>query len=82
MKKVVILRGISGSGKTTLRRPQLLSDAPNNCPIQERTADGVSVGRCWHFLGLEGDKICERHGNVTTQVAEYLRTGQLQEDPR
>jgi hypothetical protein len=23
-----------------------------NCPIRQRTADGESVGRCWHYCGL------------------------------
>lgn len=49
--------------------------APNNCPIRERTADGKSVGRCWHFVGRDGDRLCERHGDVTAQVAAFLRTG-------
>lgn len=54
----------------------------NNCPIRERTADGVSVGRCWHWLGWDGERICERHGDVNAQVEAYIKTGQLQEDPR
>ena len=54
----------------------------NNCPVRERTGDGVSVGRCWHFLGREDAKVCPRHGDVTEQVVEYTRTGRLQEDPR
>ncbi len=32
-----------------------------NCPINERTGDGVRVGRCWfHCPG----GICPRHGDV------------------
>ena len=38
-----------------------------NCPINERTADGVSVGRCWFHTGRDG--ICPRHGDVN----EYLK---------
>lgn len=32
-----------------------------NCPIRERTGDGVSVGRCWFHCP---DGICPRHGDV------------------
>jgi hypothetical protein len=32
---------------------------PNNCNVMEKTADGVSVGRCWFYLR---DGICPRHG--------------------
>lgn len=35
---------------------------PNNCSVIERTADGVSVGACWHHLG-DGAR-CPRHGVV------------------
>ena len=37
--------------------------SPNNCAIRERTAEGVSVGRCWFYLK---DGICPRHGDVKT----------------
>jgi len=33
-----------------------------NCPVRERTADGVSVGRCWFYTGESG--VCPRHGDV------------------
>jgi hypothetical protein len=35
---------------------------PNNCPVRERTADGVSVGPCCFFLqdGVQ----CPRHGVI------------------
>jgi hypothetical protein len=33
--------------------------------IRERTADGVSVGRCWFYLK---DGICPRHGDVKTSA--------------
>ena len=49
----------------------------DNCPIREYTADGVSVGRCWMWLG--GTKFCLRHGNVTEAVQH---SGELTDDPR
>ena len=49
-----------------------------NCPIRERTADGVSVGRCWFYL--RDGKICPRHGLVVGAVEVYERTGKLSED--
>ena len=52
----------------------------NNCAVRERTADGVSVGRCWH--SLDEDRCCPIHGCVRSQMAEYMRTGELFEDPR
>jgi len=52
---------------------------PNNCPIRERTADGVSVGRCCFWLG--DNKTCPRHGDVSKQVKEFKKTGSLQEEP-
>lgn len=48
----------------------------NNCPILERTADGISVGRCWFWLG--NNKTCPRHGNVSVSVERYATTGKLQ----
>ena len=51
----------------------------NNCPIRERTADGVSVGRCWFWLG--DDETCPRHGDVSEQVKKFKETGSLSEDP-
>jgi hypothetical protein len=35
---------------------------PNNCAVIERTADGVSVGPCTHYL--ENGTTCPRHGKV------------------
>lgn len=34
----------------------------NNCPIRERTGDGVAVGRCWFHCP---NGVCPRHGDVT-----------------
>lgn len=51
-----------------------------NCAVRERTADGVSVGRCWYALDERG--FCPRHGDVREQMAEYVKTGRLFEDPR
>lgn len=49
-------------------------DAPNNCPINERTADGDLVGRCYYYLK---DGHCPRHGDVTEAVTRYIETGEL-----
>lgn len=35
--------------------------SPNNCPINERTADGDFVGICGYYLD---DGVCPRHGQV------------------
>ena len=51
----------------------------SNCPVRERTGDGVSVGRCWRFM--PDQKTCPTHGDVSAQVAEYKRTGKMQEAP-
>jgi hypothetical protein len=37
----------------------------NCCPINEQTADGVRVGRCWHTLR---DGRCPIHGDVRKAV--------------
>lgn len=47
----------------------------HNCPINERTADGVLVGRCW--MHLKDGKTCPRHGDVSAAVELYKRTGKL-----
>lgn len=57
--------------------------APCNCAVKERTADGVSVGRCWFHTNEEGGRlICPRHGDVTTIQERFKQTGELGEDPR
>lgn len=54
---------------------------PNNCPIREVTADGVSVGRC--YFHLPDGKTCERHGDVSWEVEHHKKTGLLtREDKR
>jgi hypothetical protein len=50
---------------------------PTACAVRERTADGVSVGRCY-FRTEEG--VCPRHGNVSVVQAEYARTGRLTDE--
>lgn len=47
----------------------------SHCPIIECTADGVSVGRCWHYLA--DGKTCPRHGDVGVTLLYYLQTGKL-----
>jgi hypothetical protein len=49
---------------------------PNNCPIRERTADKVSVGRCWCWC-VDGQ--CPRHGDVSNALEHYRKTGKLSE---
>lgn len=39
---------------------------PNNCPVIEKTADGVIVGTCTYFL--PDSKTCPRHGDVKTDM--------------
>ena len=51
-----------------------------NCPIRERTGDGVSCGRCWFYL--PDGKTCPRHGDVSVAVITYEQTQMLTDDPR
>lgn len=51
-----------------------------NCAIRERTADGVSVDRC--FFHLSETDTCPRHGDVKSEMERFRETGELQEDPR
>src|SRR5207244_506060 len=46
-----------------------------NCPIIERTGDGIPCGRCWYYL--PDGKTCPRHGNVEVPVKHYQETGKL-----
>jgi hypothetical protein len=39
-----------------------------HCPINEQTADGTTVGRCWHTLK---GTVCPRHGDVSVEVQRY-----------
>jgi hypothetical protein len=48
-----------------------------NCPIMERTADGISVGRCWYHLK---NCVCPRHGDVSVAVIKYENTGKLTDE--
>lgn len=51
-----------------------------NCPINERTADGDLVGRCWFYL--PDGKTCPRHGDVSTAVITFEATGELTPEPK
>ena len=44
-----------------------------NCPIQEQTADGVNVGRCYY--SLPDGKTCPRHADVSPEVVRFRETG-------
>lgn len=46
-----------------------------NCPINEQTADGVTVGRCYFYL--EDGNTCPRHGDVSLEVERFDRDGVL-----
>lgn len=50
------------------------------CAIREFTADGVNVGRCYHFVGRGTVRTCPRHGNVTEVQRRYRETGKLTDD--
>ena len=49
--------------------------APNACAVNEETAEGISVGRCWFYVGVED--VCPRHGNVSAVMRYYRATGRL-----
>ncbi len=55
-----------------------------NCAVRERTAGGVSVGRCWYFVNKDPNGVltCGRHGDVTEIQEHFHLTGELGEDPR
>lgn len=46
----------------------------NNCPINEQTADGKIVGRCWFYCPND---ICPRHGDVSKELKIYREMGKL-----
>lgn len=50
---------------------------PTACAVRERTANGVSVGRCY-FQVVDGK--CPRHGDVTAVQARYAETGRLTDE--
>lgn len=64
-----------GGSEAAKRSDKVEAIMPNNCPVIERTADGRSVGRCFHWLGDDGR--CERHGDVTLYRERHQRTGRL-----
>ena len=45
-----------------------------NCPVIEKTADGVHVGRCWFYM--KDGKTCPRHGDVSEIIREKLESEQ------
>lgn len=49
-----------------------------HCPIRERTADGVAVGRCWFYL--PDGRTCPRHGDVAEAVERIRATGKLTDE--
>lgn len=55
----------------------LVAINPRACAVRERTADGVSVGRCW-FNVVDGR--CPRHGDVTAVQERFAKTGRLTDE--
>lgn len=51
--------------------------SPNNCPVLERTGDGVPVGRCYFYCP---ENICPRHGDVSGPLDRYRSTGKLTDE--
>ena len=49
------------------------------CPMRVRNPAAVD-GRCWHLVGAS--RHCRSHGDVSRELAHYLATGELSEDPR
>lgn len=49
----------------------------SNCAVRQYTADGVNVGRCWHYVR---DGRCPIHGDVTSVQAHYAATGKLTDE--
>lgn len=47
------------------------------CAVRERTANGVSVGRCY-FQVIDGT--CPRHGDVSRVQEKYANTGELTDE--
>jgi hypothetical protein len=60
------------------RRTTIKEYFKNNCPINEQTGDGTTVGRCWFFLK---DGVCPRHGDVKKYL-ERLPKLTLENDMR
>lgn len=56
-----------------------MADYPNPtaCAVRERTANGVSVGRCY-FHVVDGK--CPRHGDVSKIQEHYSKTGRLTDE--
>jgi hypothetical protein len=50
----------------------------NACAVRERTADLVSVGRCW--FNLEPGDVCPRHGDVREVMQRYRSCGKLTDE--
>jgi hypothetical protein len=47
------------------------------CAVRERTADLISIGRCWFTLK---DGVCPRHGDVRAVQEKYIKTGELTDE--
>lgn len=75
MERQSITKMPRDSGSRAEKLPVLM---PYNCAVREFTADGVSVGRCWHYVGLE--RTCPRHGDVSVVQDHYAATGELTDE--
>ena len=58
----------------TIRKPPSDTD---NCAVRQFTADGRSVGRCWHYVR---DGKCPVHDDVRAVQDHYARTGELTDE--
>ena len=52
--------------------------APKNCAVRQFTADGVSVGRCWCYVG--DSDVCPVHGDVSAVQKRYREDGKLTDE--
>ena len=48
------------------KRRELGVYSPLNCPKATYTGDGTPVGRCWYWLGPDGNT-CPVHGDVSQE---------------
>lgn len=71
MRVSVVCSGLLGNIMAEMMKSVI---APKNCAVREYTANGVSVGRCWHFVPND---MCPRHGDVSVVMEHYRETGKL-----
>jgi hypothetical protein len=77
MKKLRGLDAVFRRQMAAKHRALLTYPNPTACAVLERTADGVSVGRCY-FQVVDGR--CPRHGDVRKAQERYVETGRLTDE--